>query len=86
MPYGGNRNYRQFAQPQNNGNEQGNQNNDNRNLNGQQNHTTPKKLLKTREAKIPTKEILMDYLRKAKGDKDKARRQATADGYDISKR
>ena len=50
------------------------------------NQVTPRKILSRREAKIPTQEILLDFLRKARGDKDKARRMALDEGFDISKR
>lgn len=44
-----------------------------------------KRILTRREAKIPTREILLDFLRKAKGNKDLARKMALSEGYDISK-
>lgn len=68
--------------------------NNNRNGDQRQNYSTsnisdqvtPKKILGARVAKIPTQEILLDFLRKARGDKDKARRMALDEGFDISKR
>lgn len=81
-----NRGQNYVPNPYNQRNEQGNQNNYNRDIKSRSNQVTPKKLLGQREAKIPTREILLDYLRKARGDKDKARKMAIADGFDISKR
>jgi hypothetical protein len=46
----------------------------------------PKKILREKVLMIPTKVQLVEFLRKAGGDKDKARKLAVDAGFDISKR
>lgn len=46
-------------------------------------HTPPKKLLKTRQEKILTDDEAKNILKRAKGDRSKARQLAAADGWTI---
>jgi hypothetical protein len=69
--------------PNNQRNEQGNQNDNNGNFQSQNNHATPKRLLKPQQEKILTQEEAKKYLKLAKDDKPLARRLAKADGWTI---
>lgn len=69
---GSNRNKRPLGQFQNNGNEQSNQNNNNGNFQGQNNQAPPL-----------DEDTAREYLKKAGGNKAKARKMAIADGWEI---
>jgi hypothetical protein len=68
-----------MSQPRNNGQQNNGQNYSTSNFK----HTTPKTLLKARQEKILTDDEAKNYLKKARGNRSKARQMAIADGWTI---